>query len=108
MVIDTERRHVLAMIGGYGYARGYFNRALRAKRGSPDQRLSPSCSRRRSSRAKWTAASVLNDSPQVYDLPDLKSWAPKNASDHKQFMGPVRLHCGPGALAQHRRFAADL
>src|SRR6185295_14961097 len=40
---------------------------------------------------KYTAASVLNDSPQVYDLPDLKPWAPKNASDHHTFMGPVRL-----------------
>ena len=90
MVIDTERRHVLAMIGGYGYARGYFNRALRAKR-QPGSAFKPFLFATAFESRKWTAASVLNDSPQVYDLPDLKSWAPKNASDHKQFMGPVRL-----------------
>jgi penicillin-binding protein 1A len=40
---------------------------------------------------RYTPASIVNDSPQVYDLPDLKPWAPKNASDHHTFMGPVRL-----------------
>lgn len=90
LVLDTERRHVLAMIGGYGYARGYFNRALRAKR-QPGSAFKPFVFATAFESRKWTAASVLNDSPQVYDLPDLKAWAPKNASDHRQFMGPVRL-----------------
>lgn len=90
LVLDTERRHVLAMIGGYGYARGYFNRALRARR-QPGSAFKPFVFATAFESRKWTAASVLNDSPQVYDLPDLKSWAPKNASDHRQFMGPVRL-----------------
>ena len=90
MVLDPERRHVLAMIGGYGYARGYFNRALRAKR-QPGSAFKPFLFATAFESRKWTAASVLSDAPQVYDLPDLKAWAPKNASDHKTFMGPVRL-----------------
>ena len=89
-VLDPERRHVLAMIGGYGYARGYFNRALRAKR-QPGSAFKPFLFATAFDSRRYTAATVLNDSPQVYDLPDMKPWAPKNASDHHQFMGPVRL-----------------
>lgn len=90
LVLDPERRHVLAMIGGYGYGRGLFNRALRAKR-QPGSAFKPFVYAAAFDSRRYTPASVLNDSPQVYDLPDLKPWAPKNASDHHQFMGPVRL-----------------
>ena len=90
VVLDPEQRHVLAMVGGYGYGRGLFNRALRAKR-QPGSAFKPFVYAAAFESRKYTPASVLNDSPQVYDLPDLKPWAPKNASDHHTFMGPVRL-----------------
>lgn len=97
VVMDPETRHVLAMVGGYGYLRGSYNRVLRAKR-QPGSAFKPFVFATAIESRKWTAASVLNDSPQVYDLPDLKAWAPKNAGDHnKNFMGPVRLRV---ALAQ--------
>jgi penicillin-binding protein 1A len=90
MLLDPEQRQVLAMIGGYGYGRGLFNRALRARR-QPGSSFKPFLYAAAFDSKKYTAASILNDSPQVYDLPDLKPWAPKNSSDHHTFMGPVRL-----------------
>ncbi len=90
LVLDPERRHVLAMVGGYGYSRGLFNHALRAKR-QPGSAFKPFVYATAFESRRYTPASILNDSPQVYDLPDLKPWAPKNASDHHTFMGPVRL-----------------
>ncbi len=90
VVLDPERRHVLAMVGGYGYARGYYNRAVRSRR-QPGSAFKPFVFAAAFESRKWTAASILSDAPQVYDLPDFKGWAPKNASDHKTFMGPVRL-----------------
>lgn len=90
VVLDPERRSVLAMIGGYGYGRGMFNRATRAKR-QPGSAFKPFLFATAFDSKRYTPASIVNDSPQVYDLPDLKPWAPKNASDHHTFMGPVRL-----------------
>ena len=96
-VIDPETRNVLAMIGGYGYLRGSYNRVLRAKR-QPGSAFKPFVFATAIESRKYTPASILNDSPQVYDLPDLKAWAPKNAGAHNtNFMGPVRLRV---ALAQ--------
>jgi membrane peptidoglycan carboxypeptidase len=42
---------------------------------------------------------MLNDSPQVYDLPDLKALGAEECgrAQHQSFMGPVRLRV---ALAQ--------
>ena len=97
LVIDPETRQVLAMVGGYGQSRSYFNRALRARR-QPGSAFKPFVFATAFESKKYTPASILNDSPQVYDLPGLAPWAPKNASAHNsQFMGPVRLRI---ALAQ--------
>ena len=48
-------------------------------------RSSRSCTRRRSTRGKFTAASIVNDAPEVFDL-----WKPKNYESGK-FEGPVLL-----------------
>lgn len=97
VVIDPETRYVLAMVGGYGYVKGSFNRVLRAQR-QPGSAFKPFVYAAAFETRKYTAASILNDSPQVYDLPDLKAWAPKNAGAHATtFLGPVRLRV---ALAQ--------
>jgi penicillin-binding protein 1A len=91
IVIDPQTRHVLAMIGGYGQSRSYFNRALRAKR-QPGSAFKTFVFATAFESRRYTPASILNDSPQVYDLPGLAPWAPRNASAHNsQFMGPVRL-----------------
>lgn len=96
MVIDPETRHVLAMVGGYGQSRGYYNRATKAKR-QPGSAFKPFVYATAFQSRRYTAASLLNDSPQVYDLPGLAPWAPRNSAAHSQYMGPVRLRV---ALAQ--------
>lgn len=97
VVIDPETRQILAMVGGYGFQRGGFNRALRAKR-QPGSAFKTIVFATAFESKLYTPASTLNDSPQVYDQPDLRAWAPKNAGDHnKSFMGQVRLRT---ALAQ--------
>lgn len=90
IVIDPETRHVLAMVGGYGYLEGFFNRALHAKR-QPGSAFKPFVYAAAFESRRYTAASVLSDSPQVFDLPDRGWWAPKNSSSHDRFLGPVRL-----------------
>lgn len=91
LVLDPESRYILAMVGGYGQQRGYYNRALRAKR-QPGSAFKSFVFATAFESKLYTPASVLNDSPQVYDLPDFRGWAPKNAGEHnKSFIGPVRL-----------------
>jgi penicillin-binding protein 1A len=91
LVLDPESRHILAMVGGYGQQRGYYNRALRAKR-QPGSAFKSFVFATAFESKLYTPASILNDSPQVYDQPDLRAWAPKNAGEHnKSFIGPVRL-----------------
>jgi penicillin-binding protein 1A len=84
VVIDPKTRHVLAIVGGYGYAPGEFNRALRAKR-QPGSAFKPFVYAAAIDSGKFTAASVVNDAPEVYDL-----WKPKNY-EAGAFKGPVRL-----------------
>lgn len=97
LVLDPESRYILAMVGGYGFGRGMYNRALRAKR-QPGSAFKTLVFATAFESKLYTPASILNDSPQVYDQPDLRAWAPKNAGEHnKSFAGPVRLRV---ALAQ--------
>jgi penicillin-binding protein 1A len=88
-VIDPETRYVLALVGGYGYVRGGFNRALRAKR-QPGSAFKPFVYAAAFDSRRYTPATILNDSPQVYDLPGMAPWKPANAEKH-EYLGPVRL-----------------
>src|SRR5262249_11752568 len=89
LVLDPETREVRAMAGGYGYRRGDSNRAVAAgrHRGSA---CKPFLYAAALATERFTPASVLNDSPQVYAQPGLKPWKPKNAERH-EYLGPVRL-----------------
>ncbi|MBI4511192.1 MAG: PBP1A family penicillin-binding protein [Deltaproteobacteria bacterium] len=89
VVIEPSTRHVLAMVGGYGYEQGQFNRALRAKR-QPGSAFKPFVYAAALDSGQYTPASIVNDAPEVYDL-----WKPKNYDT--TFRGPVRLR---EALAQ--------
>jgi penicillin-binding protein 1A len=84
VVIDPETRHVKAMIGGYGYQQGTFNRALRAKR-QPGSSFKPFLYATAFATRKYTPATLVNDAPEAYGL-----WKPQN--DEKElFRGPVRI-----------------
>ena len=82
--LDVPRRRVLAMVGGYAYEAGQFNRALRAQR-QPGSAFKPIVYAAALDTGRFTAASLVDDAPDVYDL-----WKPKNF-EKDVFRGPVRL-----------------
>jgi penicillin-binding protein 1A len=84
VVMDPSSRKVLAVVGGYGFQAGGFNRATRAKR-QPGSSFKPYLFAAAIESGKFTAASIVNDAPEVYDL-----WKPKNY-EAGEFRGPVRL-----------------
>jgi penicillin-binding protein 1A len=89
VVIDPTTREVKAIVGGYGYRPGSFDRAVTAKR-QPGSSFKPFLYAAAFSTGKWTPASVLIDGPQTYASPGLQPWKPQNA-EHEEFLGPVRL-----------------
>jgi penicillin-binding protein 1A len=84
VIIDPATRQVLTIVGGYGFQAGGFNRATRAKR-QPGSSFKPYLFAAAIDSGKFTAASVVNDAPEVYDL-----WKPKNY-EAGEFRGPTRL-----------------
>jgi penicillin-binding protein 1A len=100
VVIDPRTREVLAMIGGYRKVAGGLNRAMAAKR-QPGSAFKPIVYAAALASGRFTPASIVNDSPEVYDL-----WKPENS--HKgTFEGPVRLRSGARQVDQHRRDQGD-
>jgi penicillin-binding protein 1A len=84
VVLDPVRRDVVALVGGYGYRLGGFDRSQRAHR-QPGSAFKPFVYAAAIDSKRYTAASVVNDSPEVFKL-----WKPQN-HDKDNFRGPVRL-----------------
>jgi penicillin-binding protein 1A len=84
VVIDPKTRDVLAAVGGYDVGAGEFNRATMAKR-QPGSTFKPFVYAAAIDSGEFTAASIVNDAPEVYDL-----WKPEN-HEKGEFAGPVRL-----------------
>jgi penicillin-binding protein 1A len=84
VVLDPTRRDILALVGGYGYRLGGFDRSLRAER-QPGSAFKPFIYAAAIDSKRYTAASIVNDSPEVFKL-----WKPQNHEKAK-FRGPVRL-----------------
>ena len=84
VVIDPTTRRVVAMVGGYAFQPGQFNRALSAKR-QPGSAFKPIVYAAAFDSGQFTPATIVNDAPEVYDL-----WKPKNYEQGK-FRGPIRL-----------------
>jgi penicillin-binding protein 1A len=83
VVIDVKTRKVLALVGGYHVKAAQFNRAVQARR-QPGSTFKPFVYAAAMAEARYTAATVVNDAPDVYDL-----WKPKNYGTCCE--GPVRL-----------------
>jgi len=90
VVLDPSRRDILALVGGYGYRLGGFDRSQRAHR-QPGSAFKPFVYAAAIDSKKFTAASIVNDTPEVFKL-----WKPQN-HEKDNFRGPVRLRV---ALAQ--------
>jgi len=90
VVMDPTTREVLALVGGYDYHAGGFDRSQRAHR-QPGSAFKPVFYGAAVEAHRITPATILNDAPEVYQL-----WKPQNY-EKEEFRGPVRVRT---ALAQ--------
>jgi penicillin-binding protein 1A len=84
VVLDPTTREVLALVGGYDYHAGGFDRSWRAHR-QPGSAFKPVIYGAAVEAHRITPASMLNDSPEVYE-----KWKPQNY-EKEEFRGPVRV-----------------
>jgi len=79
---------IMALVGGFDYYRSKFNRVIQATR-QPGSSFKPFIYSAALNKG-FTAASIVNDAPVVFDDPGLESvWRPENYSG--RFFGPTRL-----------------
>jgi penicillin-binding protein 1A len=83
VVLDPASRRILALVGGYEFHPGGLDRSRSAHR-QPGSAFKPIYYSAAIEARKITAASIINDSPEVYSL-----WKPQNYE--KEFRGPVRV-----------------
>jgi len=89
--LDPRDGALLALAGGFDFYRSKFNRATQARR-QPGSNFKPFIYSAALAKG-FTAASLINDSPIVFDDPGLeKEWRPENYSG--KFFGPTRLRVG--------------
>ena len=88
IALNPKNGAIIAMVGGYDFFLSKFNRAIQAKRqpGSGFKAFIYSAALENG----YTAASLINDAPVVFDDQALEtSWRPENYSG--KFFGPTRL-----------------
>ena len=89
--IDSTDGAIRTMVGGFDYFKSKFNRATQAKR-QPGSNFKPFIYSAALDRG-FTAASIINDAPVVFDDDSLEAtWRPENYSG--KFYGPTRLREG--------------
>ena len=88
VAMDPNDGAILAMAGGFDFHRSKFNRGTQARR-QPGSSFKPFIYASALARG-FTAASLINDAPVVFDDPALEAeWRPENYSG--KFFGPTRL-----------------
>lgn len=90
VALDPHTGRVLAMTGGYAFAKNQFNRAVQAQR-QPGSSFKPFVYLAALD-AGYTPSSLILDAPIVMTLPDGTKWKPKNYSN--VFYGPTTLRVG--------------
>ena len=79
---------IIALVGGYNYARSKFNRVVQSRR-QPGSGFKPFIYAAALAKGK-TTASLVNDAPIVFSDAELeRDWKPQNYSE--KFFGPTRL-----------------
>jgi penicillin-binding protein 1A len=84
VLADVDTGEVLAMIGGYRYGRGDFNRVLAARR-QPGSAFKPFIYGAALRDGRFTAASLVEDSPEIYE-----KWRPTNY-ERDVYRGDIRV-----------------
>ena len=88
VAMNPENGAILAMAGGFDFRRSKFNRGTQARR-QPGSSFKPFIYASALAQG-FTAASLVNDAPVVFDDPALEAeWRPENYSG--KFFGPTRL-----------------
>jgi len=86
--LKSEDGSIDALVGGFDYYHSKFNRVTQANR-QPGSSFKPFIYSAALNKG-FTAASIINDAPVVFDDPGLESaWRPENYSG--KFFGPTRL-----------------
>ncbi len=86
--VSAHDGHIIALTGGYDFHRSNFNRVTQATR-QPGSNFKPFIYSAALEKG-FTAASIINDAPVVFDDTGLESaWRPENYSG--KFYGPTRL-----------------
>jgi penicillin-binding protein 1A len=84
LLTDVDTGEVLAMVGGYRYGRGDFNRAVDARR-QPGSSFKPFVYGAALQSQQFTAASLIEDSPEIYE-----KWRPTNY-ERDVYRGDIRM-----------------
>ncbi|MFZ5876973.1 MAG: penicillin-binding protein 1A [Nitrospirota bacterium] len=88
IAVDPRTGAIRAMVGGYDFKRSEFNRAVSARR-QPGSAFKPFIYAAAVDKG-WTPASILVDSPVIFDDPVLQRvWKPTNYED--RFYGPITM-----------------
>lgn len=86
--LNPENGALLALVGGFNYHSNKYNRAIQAAR-QPGSNFKPFIYTAALENG-YTAASIINDAPVVFDDDQLENaWRPENYSG--KFFGPTRL-----------------
>lgn len=89
--LRPEDGSILALVGGFDFYQSKFNRVTQAQR-QPGSNFKPFIYSAALEHG-FTAASIINDAPLVFDDPGLEdTWRPENYSG--KFFGPTRLRVG--------------
>ncbi len=89
VVIKPQDRHVVALVGGYDFARSPFNRATQARR-QPGSSFKPFLYGAALGSGRFTPISTVNDAPEAIRDPYTgKTWKPQNYD--RTFDGPMTL-----------------
>lgn len=86
--LDPTDGSIRALVGGFDFYRSKFNRVTQARR-QPGSSFKPIIYTAALNKG-FTAASIINDAPVVFDAPGLEdTWRPENYTG--RFYGPTRL-----------------
>ena len=86
--LNPQNGAILSLLGGLDFGQSNFNRATQAKR-QPGSNFKPLIYTSALENG-YTAASIINDAPIVFNDRELESaWRPENSNNN--FLGPIRL-----------------
>ena len=86
LILEPQRREILALVGGWSPESFPYNRVLFARR-QPGSAFKAFVFGAAIQSRHFTAGTIVLDSPEVYSLPDGRQWSPQNYD--RRYRGPV-------------------